>query len=122
VTARLTLRIDFDDGRRLGPGKIALLEAIAAHASIAAAGRAHAMSYRRAWLLVDELNGMFDSPLVATRPGGVNGGRRRADRARPHHRRALPRRRTQDARRRDGRRRAHRGSAGEGGVRARVGN
>jgi len=72
--ARLTLRIDFDDGRRLGPGKIALLEAIAAHASIAAAGRAHAMSYRRAWLLVDELNGMFDAPLVATRPGGVNGG------------------------------------------------
>jgi molybdate transport system regulatory protein len=32
------------------------------------------MSYRRAWLLVDDLNQLFASPLVAAHHGGVNGG------------------------------------------------
>jgi molybdate transport system regulatory protein len=32
------------------------------------------MSYRRAWLLIDELNSLFKSPLVATRAGGDGGG------------------------------------------------
>jgi molybdate transport system regulatory protein len=71
---RITLRFDFDDKRRLGPGKVALLEAIRQHGSIAAAGRDFGMSYRRAWLLVDELNKMFAGPLVETHGGGRNGG------------------------------------------------
>ena len=32
------------------------------------------MSYRRAWLLVEELNKMFAEPLVTARPGGAKGG------------------------------------------------
>ena len=71
---RLTIRLDFDETRRLGPGKIALLESIGETGSISAAGRAHAMSYRKAWLLVEEMNRMFAKPLVAARPGGVKGG------------------------------------------------
>ncbi len=74
MTTRLTIRFDFGDERRLGPGKVALLEAIAATGSISAGGRAHNMSYRRAWLLVDELNGLFGEPLVTARPGGAKGG------------------------------------------------
>jgi molybdate transport system regulatory protein len=74
MQTRLTIRLDFDESRRLGPGKIALLESIGRTGSISAAGRAHAMSYRKAWLLVEEMNQMFASPLVAARPGGVNGG------------------------------------------------
>jgi molybdate transport system regulatory protein len=66
--------MDFDGNRRLGPGKIALLEAIQHRGSIAAAGRDFGMSYRRAWLLVDELNRMFSAPLVETHGGGRNGG------------------------------------------------
>lgn len=73
-TTRLTLRLDFDDQRRLGPGKIALLEAISRTGSISAAGRAMRMAYRRAWLLTDELNHMFSRPLIDTRGGGRNGG------------------------------------------------
>ena len=42
--------------------------------SISAAGRAHQMSYRRAWLLVEDMNCMFAKPLVSARPGGVKGG------------------------------------------------
>ena len=68
------LRIDFDSDRRLGPGKIALLEAIGATGSIAAAGREFGMSYRRAWLLADALNRTFDMPLIEAHGGGRNGG------------------------------------------------
>jgi molybdate transport system regulatory protein len=74
MQTRLTIRFDFDESRRLGPGKIALLESIGETGSISAAGRAHAMSYRKAWLLVEEMNRMFAAPLVAARPGGVKGG------------------------------------------------
>ena len=74
MQTRLTIRLDFDESRRLGPGKVALLESIDETGSISAAGRAHAMSYRKAWLLVEEMNRMFANPLVAARPGGVKGG------------------------------------------------
>jgi molybdate transport system regulatory protein len=74
MATRLTVRLDFDAGRRLGAGKIALLEAIDKTGSISAAGRVHAMSYRRAWLLVDELNQLFSAPLVAAHHGGAKGG------------------------------------------------
>ena len=50
--ARLSIRIDLGPDNRLGPGKVQLLEMIAEHGSISAAGRALDMSYRRAWLLV----------------------------------------------------------------------
>jgi len=72
--ARLTLRIDFDKERALGPGKVRPLELVGETGSISAAGRAMGMSYRRGWLLVDALNGTFRDPVVATRGGGPGGG------------------------------------------------
>ncbi len=74
MTTRVTLRFDFDAERRLGPGKIALLEAVRRTGSISAAGREFGMAYRRAWLLVADLNRMFAQPLVEARGGGRNGG------------------------------------------------
>lgn len=74
VAVRLSLRLDFTPGGRLGPGKAELLDAIAQTGSISAAGRAMKMSYRRAWLLVDDLNRMFRQPLVEAQPGGARGG------------------------------------------------
>ena len=53
----------------LGPGKVALLEAVARSGSISAAARELGMSYRRAWMLVDSINHAFDAPLVATATG-----------------------------------------------------
>lgn len=73
-SAVISLRIDFPNGYRLGPGKVDLLEAIHAEGSISAAGRAMGMSYRRAWLLVDEMNRMFGVPLVEAQHGGSRGG------------------------------------------------
>jgi molybdate transport system regulatory protein len=74
MATRLTIRLDFELGRRLGAGKIALLESIEKTGSISAAGRAHQMSYRRAWLLVDELNQLFAEPAVSAHHGGARGG------------------------------------------------
>src|SRR5215470_18081951 len=70
----LSIRIDFGAFAYLGPGKIALMELIARHGSISAAGKQMGMSYRRAWLLVDELNHIFRTPLVETQMGGAGGG------------------------------------------------
>jgi molybdate transport system regulatory protein len=57
-----------------GPGKADLLEAIGRTGSISSGARALGMSYRRAWLLVETMNGCFASPLIVTskwRGGGA---------------------------------------------------
>lgn len=71
---RLRLRILFGKDAMFGPGKAELLEHIRRTGSIAAAGRAMGMSYKRAWTLVDEMNGVFLRPLVASARGGAGGG------------------------------------------------
>src|SRR5215510_14667250 len=68
------LRVVLGPGIAVGPGKADLLEAIAETGSIPAAGRKLKMSYRRAWLLVEELNGSFQTALVAADKGGAHGG------------------------------------------------
>lgn len=70
----LSLRIYLDPEGRIGPGKIDLLEKIAAFGSIAAAGRSMGMSYRRAWELVEELNTLFGGAVVERQAGGRHGG------------------------------------------------
>jgi len=70
----LSIRIDLASGARIGPGKIALLEAIRSTGSISAAARSIGMSYRRAWLLVDEINQTLREPAVKAETGGVRGG------------------------------------------------
>lgn len=67
-------RIYRDETVAIGPGKVALLEAIAETGSISAAARQLGMSYRRAWLLVDELNKALSAPAVSTLAGGAHGG------------------------------------------------
>jgi molybdate transport system regulatory protein len=71
---RLRLRIDVDREAAIGPGKIALLEAIAETGSISAAARKLGMSYRRAWLLIDDTNGRLRTPAVTRAKGGSHGG------------------------------------------------
>src|SRR6195256_3105068 len=71
---RLTLRVDFGPDRAVGPGKVLLLEAIRDTGSISQAGRSLGMSYRRAWLLVDDMNRCFRDPVVTAQPGGAQGG------------------------------------------------
>ena len=70
----LRLRILLGKGVMLGPGKAELLERIAETGSIAAAGRAMGMSYKRAWMLVETLNAGFAQPLIESARGGPGGG------------------------------------------------
>lgn len=71
---RFRMRIQQADAIVLGPGKVALLEAVKEHGSISAAARSLAMSYRRAWLLMDELNRSLKSPATVSEHGGQSGG------------------------------------------------
>lgn len=68
------MRIRKGDTVAIGPGKVSLLEAIREHGSISAAARSLGMSYRRAWLLVDELNHALKSPATHSEQGGQSGG------------------------------------------------
>ena len=67
------LKLDFN-GHRLGAGKVELLEHIVETGSISQAAKKMQMSYRRAWLLIDELNQMFAEPCVESTTGGAGGG------------------------------------------------
>lgn len=58
----------------IGPGKVALLEAIAETGSITSSARKLGMSYRRAWLLVEATNRCLVRPAVSTLAGGERGG------------------------------------------------
>src|ERR1700752_4308687 len=68
---RLSIRLDFANGDRIGPGKIALLEAIQAKGSIAAAARHLGISYRRGWLLVQQINHALQQPAIVTPRGST---------------------------------------------------
>lgn len=72
--ATLTIRVDLDDKAAIGPGKARLLELIGETGSIRRAAAAMEMSYRRAWLLVQETEAIMGSPVVAGKAGGAKGG------------------------------------------------
>ena len=90
---RFRIRITVGDMIAVGPGKIALLEAIDQAGSITGAAKRLDMSYRRAWILLDEMNRSLRHPVVDHRRGAA------VDRAVPAHRadrrRGLPRRHPQ---------------------------
>jgi molybdate transport system regulatory protein len=70
----LRLRLQRHGEIVLGPGRADLLAYIEQTGSIAAAGRRMGMSYKRAWVLVDSLNSLFQHPLVQASKGGAGGG------------------------------------------------
>lgn len=70
----LSFRIDLISDGRIGPGKVELLEHIAAHGSISEGARQMGMSYKHAWTLVEDLNRVFGKPVVSAKKGGQRGG------------------------------------------------
>jgi molybdate transport system regulatory protein len=72
--ARPRLRILLGEAIAIGPGKADLLAAIATSGSISGAARTMGMSYRRAWMLANELNRAFCAPLIVSGVGGRRGG------------------------------------------------
>jgi molybdate transport system regulatory protein len=74
VRAVLRFRLDFPNGASIGPGKIDLLKAIEASGSLTQAAKSIKLSYRRAWLLVKDLNDAFTRPVILATTGGKTGG------------------------------------------------
>ncbi|HEY0799584.1 MAG TPA: LysR family transcriptional regulator, partial [Steroidobacteraceae bacterium] len=70
----LRFRVDFGTDCSVGLGKIELLEGIAQTGSLSKAAREMQMSYRRAWLLLEDLNRSFDQPVARASVGGRGGG------------------------------------------------
>ncbi len=68
------LRVVTDGEIAVGPGKVDLLEAIAATGSITGAAKQLGMSYRRAWLLLDTMNRCFKERVATAEAGGKRGG------------------------------------------------
>jgi molybdate transport system regulatory protein len=71
---KFRMRICKGETVALGPGKVSLLEAVREYGSISAAARSLDMSYRRAWMLLDELNSSLKSPATVSEQGGNSGG------------------------------------------------
>ncbi len=74
IDVEFRLRITVGETHVIGPGKIALLEAVRTHGSITAAARSLGMSYPKAWRLLDELNQHLKFPAMHSAKGGETGG------------------------------------------------
>ena len=70
----LFMRLELASGGTIGPGRIAILEAIDRYASLTAAARSVGLTYRQVWNVVQILNDMFDDPLIEVRRAGRSGG------------------------------------------------
>ena len=60
--------------KTLGPHRANMLEAIDRFGSISAAAPAVNLMFRQSWELVQELNNLFDQPLIGIRRSGRNSG------------------------------------------------
>ena len=72
ITGQLSL--SGSAGGDISGRRIELLEAIDRSGSISAAARELSISYRSAWDAIDEMNNMWDAPLVSKSAGGSHGG------------------------------------------------
>jgi molybdate transport system regulatory protein len=71
---KVRFRVDFGSRCSVGVGKVELLEGIARTGSLSQAAREMRMSYRRAWLLLEDVNLSFDHPVAHASIGGKGGG------------------------------------------------
>jgi molybdate transport system regulatory protein len=69
VKACLRIRVDFEEGTILSPGKVRLLEMVEQCGSIEDAAAAILMELDRAQLVVRQLEGLFGGPLVERQDG-----------------------------------------------------
>ena len=70
----LKIKIEVHDNFNIGPGKIALMEAIISYGSISSAAKKMGMSYRKAWKLVNEINNASKKKIILTNTGGKGAG------------------------------------------------
>ena len=74
ISKFLKIKIEVHDNFNIGPGKIALMEAIISYGSISSAAKTMGMSYRKAWKLVNEINKASNTKIILTNTGGKGAG------------------------------------------------
>ncbi len=74
ITMKARLWFDVAGETYLAPGRVTLLERVDQYGSITKAAKSMEMSYRHAWLLVDDMNSKAPAPLVTRASGGKGGG------------------------------------------------
>ena len=73
MKAQLRIRVDFEGGTILSPGKVRLFELVDETGSIAKAASGIHMSYRRARQVIEALEDLFGAPLVEKTAGRPKG-------------------------------------------------
>lgn len=68
------IRIEGEEERFIGPGRIELLEGIRETGSISKAAKKMNMSYKKAWDMIQSMNRQTLKPIVLTQTGGEKGG------------------------------------------------
>lgn len=68
------IRIEGEEERFIGPGRIELLEGIRETGSISKAAKKMNMSYKKAWDMIQSMNRQTTKPIVLTQTGGEKGG------------------------------------------------
>ena len=72
---KLVVRIDFEpSGSSLSLSTIQLLETLQKEGSIRKAAKSLNISYRKAWLLIQQMQKTFTGPVVLAEAGGYEGG------------------------------------------------
>ena len=74
IPSFLKIKIEINKNLNIGPGKVALLEAIISQGSISSAAKYIGMSYRKAWNLVTEINSAAHKKIILTNTGGKGVG------------------------------------------------
>ena len=68
------IRIESQNERFFGPGRLQLLEHIIETWSISQAAKQMGMSYKKAWDMINSINKHTLKPIVTTQAGGEKGG------------------------------------------------
>lgn len=76
TTFSVQVKIWLEKGEKsiLGPGRMAILEAIDRTGSLTSATEECQISFRKAWKLINEINESLDQPVVKSERGGKGGG------------------------------------------------
>jgi molybdate transport system regulatory protein len=75
LKARLRIRVDFEEGTILSPGKVRLFELVDECGSVAQAAATIQMDYEHARHVIERLELLFGGPLIITQNDGRNTSR-----------------------------------------------
>ena len=73
-SVKVKIWLEKGDKSVLGPGRMAILEAIEKTGSLTHATEECQISFRKAWKLINEINELLDYPAVKSERGGKGGG------------------------------------------------